>query len=92
MLLISMVTMATAYLPALWAIPTEVLSKSAAAVAVGMINAVGNVAGFFGPVLFGYLSSKTGSFQSGLIMIFATSLAGSLLVLAVPKRAAVKVH
>jgi ACS family tartrate transporter-like MFS transporter len=91
MILISMVTMATAYLPALWAIPTEVLSKSAAAVAVGMINAVGNIAGFFGPVLFGYLSTKTGSFQSGLIMILATSLAGALLILAVPKQAPVSV-
>jgi nitrate/nitrite transporter NarK len=56
-----------------------------------MINAVGNIAGFFGPVLFGYLSTKTGSFQSGLIMILATSLAGALLILAVPKQAPVSV-
>ena len=55
LVLFTMVAMGSAYLPAFWAIPTEILSQSAAAVAVGMINAVGSVAGFAGPYLFGYL-------------------------------------
>jgi MFS family permease len=87
LVLISLVTMGMAYLPALWAIPTEILSQSAAAAAVGMINAVGNVAGFAGPFLFGYMSTKTGTFTFGLVMLLVTTLAGGLLVLAVPKRA-----
>ena len=46
-----------------WAIPTEILSESTAAFAVGMINALASVAGFAGPYAFGYLNTRTGSFS-----------------------------
>ncbi len=85
--LITLVTVGNAYLPALWAMPTEFLNKSAAAAAVGMINAVGSIAGFAGPYLFGYINTKSGSFTYGLAMLAATTIAGGLLVLAVPNRA-----
>ncbi len=87
MVLITLVTMGNAYLPALWAMPTEILNKSAAAAAVGMINVVGSIAGFAGPYLFGYINTKSGSFTYGLAMLAATTIAGGLLVLAVPKKA-----
>jgi MFS family permease len=73
-----------AYLPAFWAIPTEILSRSAAAAAVGLINAVGSVAGFAGPYAFGYLHTRTGSFSWGLGLMLATALAGGILVLRTP--------
>jgi MFS family permease len=76
----------TAYLPAFWAMPTEYLSASAAAAAVGLINAVGSVAGFAGPYLFGYLNTVTGSFATGLIGMALTALAGAALVLRVIAR------
>jgi MFS transporter, ACS family, tartrate transporter len=86
LVLISLATLGNAYLPAMWAMPTEYLTKSAAAAAVGMINAVGSVAGFAGPYLFGYLNTKFGSFSYGLSVLAFTSLAAGLLVLRVPKR------
>ncbi len=86
LLLISLATLGNAYLPAMWAMPTEYLSKSAAAAAVGMINAVGSVAGFAGPYLFGYLNTKFGSFSYGLAVLTLTSFSAGLLVLRVPKR------
>src|SRR5438876_11921588 len=86
MVLITLVTMGNAYLPALWAMPTEILNKSAAAAAVGMINAVGSVAGFAGPYLFGYINTKFGSFSYGLTVLAVSSLGAGLLVLRVPKR------
>ncbi len=61
LLLFTMVGISIAFLPVFWAIPTEILSQSAAAAAVGMINAAGSVAGFAGPYLFGYLNTRTGS-------------------------------
>ena len=73
-----------AFLPVFWAMPTEILSESAAAAAVGMVNAVASIAGFAGPYLFGYLNSRTGSFSSGLMLMLLCSLAGGLLVLRVP--------
>jgi MFS transporter, ACS family, tartrate transporter len=76
---------AYAYLPVFWAIPTEILSQSAAAAAVGMINAAGSVAGFAGPYLFGYLNTRTGSFSSGLALMMVAALAGGLLILCTPR-------
>jgi cyanate permease len=86
LLLLTVATIGNSYLPVLWAMPTEYLSKSAAAAAVGMINAIGSVPGFAGPYLFGYLSMKSGSFWSGLTVLVVTAVAGGLLVLCVPKR------
>ena len=82
--LLSMVCIIMAFLPAFWAIPTEVLSESAAAAAVGMINAVASVAGFAGPYLFGYLNTRTGSFSYGLAVMTGAALAGGLLMLCTP--------
>lgn len=83
---ITMATLGNAYLPALWAMPAEYLTKSAAAAAVGMINAVGSLAGFAGPYLFGYLNTKWHSFSYGLAALTISSLAAGLLVLRIPKR------
>jgi ACS family tartrate transporter-like MFS transporter len=85
--LFCLVEIASSYLPAFWAIPTEILSQSAAAAAVGMINAVGSVAGFAGPYLFGYLNTRTGSFSTGLAVMMAAAIAGGLLMVCTPKRA-----
>ena len=83
----TMVCMAYAYLPTFWAIPTELLSQSAAAAAVGMVNAVGSAAGFAGPYLFGYLNTRTGSFSYGLALMMVSALAGGLLILCTPRSA-----
>ena len=86
LLLFTLVTVGNAYLPALWAMPTEFLTKSAAAASVGMINAVGSIAGFAGPYVFGYLNAKLGSFSYGLALLMLTAFAGGMLVLTVPRK------
>jgi ACS family tartrate transporter-like MFS transporter len=63
-----------AYLPAFWTLPTTLLGKSAAATAVGLI-CLGNLGGFVGPWLFGYLKTITGRYDAGLWV-----LAGCMLV------------
>jgi len=70
-----------AFLPVFWAIPTEILSASAAAAVVGMINAVGSIAGFAGPYAFGYLTTRTGSFSYGLAVIMVSALAAGTMIL-----------
>jgi MFS-type transporter involved in bile tolerance (Atg22 family) len=82
-----MVALGSAYLPAFWAIPTEILSQTAAAAAVGMINAVGSVAGFAGPFLFGYLNTRTGSFSYGLAVMAVSAVTGGTLMLCSRKSA-----
>ncbi|MBZ5523477.1 MAG: MFS transporter [Acidobacteriia bacterium] len=85
--LFTLACVAYAYLPTFWAIPTELLGQSAAAAAVGMINAVGSVAGFAGPYLFGYLNTRTGSFSYGLALMMISAIAGGLLILCAPRSA-----
>jgi len=81
--LFTVVCTAYAYLPVFWAIPSEILSQPAAATAVGIINAVGSVAGFAGPFLFGYLHTRTNSFSPGLALMMLSALAGGLLILCI---------
>jgi ACS family tartrate transporter-like MFS transporter len=85
--LFTLVGVAIAYLPTFWAIPTEILSQSAAAAAVGLINAMGSSAGFAGPYLFGYLNTLTGSFSIGLAVMMVAAIAGGLLTLCTPRSA-----
>ncbi len=67
-----------AYLPAFWTLPTALLGRSAAATAVGLI-CLGNLGGFAGPWLFGYLRTATGSYDIGLLVLAGCMLlAGTL--------------
>jgi MFS transporter, ACS family, tartrate transporter len=67
-----------AYLPAFFTLPTALLGKSAAATAVGLI-CLGNLGGFAGPWLFGYLKTITGRYDAGLwVLAGCMLLAGTL--------------
>jgi ACS family tartrate transporter-like MFS transporter len=83
-LLFSIICVFMAFLPAFWAIPTEILSESTAAVAVGMINAIASVAGFAGPYAFGYLHTRTGSLSTGFAVLMVSALAAAALILLTP--------
>ena len=80
----SMICVLMAFLAAFWAIPTEILSESTAAVAVGMINALASVAGFAGPYAFGYLHTRTGSFVAGFAVLMFCALAAGIFMLLTP--------
>jgi ACS family tartrate transporter-like MFS transporter len=69
--------------PCFWAVPTLFLSESAAAASIGLINAVGNLGGFVGPLVMGYLASRTHSFAPGLLYLAASLFVSGLLMLAV---------
>jgi D-galactonate transporter len=71
------------YLPGFWALPTAFLTESAAAAAVGLINSVGNLGGFVGPYVVGYLTKSTGSFYAGVIYLSCSALASACLILCV---------
>ena len=70
---------AQAYLPAFWTLPTAFLGKSAAATAIGLINSFGNLGGFVGPYIFGYLTTKTGHFNAGLWFLVACTFLAAIL-------------
>ncbi len=86
-LLFSVICVFMAFLPPFWAIPTEILSESRAAAAVGMINALASVAGFAGPYAFGHLHTATGSLVAGFAVLMCCALAAAILMLLTPATA-----
>ncbi|MEW6320320.1 MAG: MFS transporter [Acidobacteriota bacterium] len=69
-----------------WALPTAGLHGAAAAGGIAIVNSVGNVGGFVGPFLVGYVRDATGSFSAGLLLLAGGLLAGGALALALPRR------
>jgi ACS family tartrate transporter-like MFS transporter len=57
------------YLPAFWTLPSLFLTEAAAAGSIGLINSVGNLGGFIGPKVLGYVETRTGSFKPGIIFL-----------------------
>ena len=70
-----------AALPLFWTLPTAVLSGTAAAAGIAVINSIGNLSGFFGPYAMGWIKDATGSFTGGLLLISGLAVLAMLIVL-----------
>jgi ACS family tartrate transporter-like MFS transporter len=69
------------FFPSFWALPTTFLTGSAAAAAIGLINSIGNLGGFVGPYVVGYLNTRTNSFLGGMLYLSFSALVGAGLIL-----------
>ena len=69
-----------------WSYPTTFLSGSAAAGAIGMINSMGNLGGFVGPYVTGWIKQKTGSFAGANWYLACSLVAAGLLILTLRKQ------
>jgi ACS family tartrate transporter-like MFS transporter len=67
--------------PTFWALPTAMLSGTAAAGGIALINAVGNLGGFLGPYMMGAIKDATGSFVIGLLSIAMGTLVATFVLL-----------
>ena len=64
-----------------WAMPTAVLSGTAAAVGIALINSVGNLGGLAGPWVIGAIKKATGTFQDGILVVAAgLAVAGTVVL------------
>jgi nitrate/nitrite transporter NarK len=70
-----------------WSLPTVILSGSAAAAGLALINSIGNLGGFVGPTVVGAAKEATGSFERALLFLAAALAAGGLLVLLLGRQA-----
>jgi ACS family tartrate transporter-like MFS transporter len=79
------------FMPAFWPMPRWFLSGAAGAAAVGLINSVGCLGGFFGPFLVGKLKSASAGYAPGLAALGATATFAAVMVFLVrrPRRIAV---
>jgi len=73
-----------------WAMPSEFLSGFSAASGIAFINSVGNLGGFFGPSMVGFITQKTGTLYGGLAFAGVSMLVGATLVLLLPKMSAAR--
>jgi ACS family tartrate transporter-like MFS transporter len=75
-----------AALPVFWTLPTVMLSGTAAAGGIALINSVGNLGGYLGPYAVGWLKDWTGGYAAGLYVLSGAMLGAGLLVLLTPRR------
>lgn len=52
-----------------WTQPVAVFTGTGAAVGIALINSVGNLGGFIGPALMGFLTASTGTLEGGLVAV-----------------------
>jgi len=62
-----------------WAFAGSFLSGTAAAGGFALINSIGNLGGFTGPYLMGFLRDSTGSYTTGMVSLGFIILAGSIM-------------
>lgn len=66
-----------------WPLPSMFLTGSAAAGGIALINSIGNLGGFVGPYMVGWIRETTHSYQSGLYFLGLLALIAAALTLLV---------
>ncbi|WP_250518357.1 MFS transporter [Caballeronia sp. ATUFL_M1_KS5A] len=68
-------------LPSFWALPTTFLGGTAAAAGIALANSIGNLGGFAGPYLLGYVRSTTSGYAVGLGILAAAALLAAIVTM-----------
>jgi ACS family tartrate transporter-like MFS transporter len=74
-----------------WALAPLTLSAGAAAGGIAWINSVGNLGGYFGPSILGWLTDHFGGYQAGIFALASVQLVAIVVTLALRPRAEIKV-
>jgi len=65
-----------------WAIPPIFLAGTAAAAGIALINSIGNLGGFVGPTIMGWLRGASGTYAPGLFVLSGALVVEAILVAA----------
>ena len=68
-----------------WPVPSTFLSGTAAAGGIALVNSIGNLGGFVGPYVVGWIKDSTQSYAIGLDFLAGCALASGLIALVVVK-------
>jgi MFS transporter, ACS family, tartrate transporter len=63
-----------------WAVPSQFLSGARVAAGIGLINSLGNLGGFAGPVIIGWVKGRSGSYAGGLNVVGAMLIFSALVM------------
>lgn len=77
-----------AALAVFWQLPTAFLTGTAAAGGIAMINSFGNLSGFVGPYITGWLEDLTGDFKAGMLLVAGFMLLSAAVVHVLGRRRA----
>jgi MFS transporter, ACS family, tartrate transporter len=64
-----------------WPLPSTFLTGSALAAGLALINSLGNLCGYLGPIAVGYTKDLTGNFAAGLYVLAAAAMISTLTAL-----------
>lgn len=67
-------------LPVFWNLPTAMFTGTAAAAAIALISALGNIPGFLSPYLVGWIKTATGAFDIPMYVFAATMLLAAIVL------------
>jgi ACS family tartrate transporter-like MFS transporter len=75
-----------------WAIPPIFLAGTAAAAGIALINSIGNLGGFVGPTVMGWLRGQSGAYSQGLLVLAGALILEAILVISLklPREARVE--
>ena len=65
--------------PSFWPLPSEFLTGSAAAGGIALVNSIGNLGGFIGPYIVGWIKQSTDGYQGGLYFLAGCALASAVI-------------
>jgi ACS family tartrate transporter-like MFS transporter len=68
-----------------WTVPTALVSAPALPLSVALINSLGNLAGYCGPVLMGWLKQNSGSYSEGIWLMSGGMLLAVLAIFLVAR-------
>ena len=71
-----------------WTLPPALLRGTAAAGGIALVNSIGNMGGFVGPFVVGWVRDATGGFSSGLLLLAAVLVFGAIVILRIKVPAA----
>jgi ACS family tartrate transporter-like MFS transporter len=69
-----------------WAMPSMFLTGTSAAAGIALINSMGNLGGFVGPVLIGWMKDRWGSYTVGLDVVGALCAMSAVVVVMLGRR------
>lgn len=67
--------------PSFWPMPSLFLTGAAAAAGIALINSIGNLGGYLGPFIVGWIKDSTESFEMGLYFLSACALLSAAITL-----------
>lgn len=65
--------------PTMWPMPSRFLTGASAAVGIALINSIGNIGGYVGPMVVGWIKDSTKSFEMAVFFLAACSFMSALI-------------